>query len=80
VAYLPDGRSVPGTQAPNSPNLFYPCGLKAGADMNVGWSNTSSIYTCLVPTNEQWYMNWRVNNCPTGYGHTCGQTFYLPQG
>jgi hypothetical protein len=65
---------------PGSNQVFYPCGLTAGADMSVGWSDTSSIYTCMVPANEQWYMNWRVSNCPSGYGHTCGQTFYLPRG
>ena len=65
---------------PGSSQVFKPCGLTAGADMSVGWSDTPSIYTCLVPANEQWYMNWRVKNCPTGMGYTCGQTFYLPRG
>lgn len=65
---------------PGSTQVFYPCGLTAGADMNVGWSDMPSIYTCLIPANEQWYMNWRVKNCPTNLGHTCGQTFYLPRG
>jgi hypothetical protein len=65
---------------PGSTQVFQPCGVVWGTDMSLAWSRDGAIDQCRIPAGEQWYMNWRVSNCPTGTGHTCGQTFYVPRG
>jgi hypothetical protein len=58
---------------------FHPGGLISGPDMQVAWTQTAGmIDACFIPPGEQWYMNWRVLNCPPGA--ICGQTFYVPRG
>jgi hypothetical protein len=53
---------------------FYPCGLTFGPDFAISFTRQGTISSCKVPAGEQWYLNWRVHNCP-GKGYTCGQTF-----
>ena len=66
---------------PYGTHTFFPCGIRFGSDFNISWGNEGpSIYACYTPPGEQWYMNWRVHNCPTDKGRTCGQTFYVPRG
>jgi hypothetical protein len=69
-------------QYPIGNDTYQPCGGLFGATASVRWSNQGNFLTCQIPTGEQWYMNWRPvpGSCPTNFGHTCGQTFYVPRG
>lgn len=59
---------------------YYPCGQVSGADQQIGFSTqAASPSTCKIDSG-QWYLNWRVINCRTGTGHTCGLTFTVPRG
>lgn len=59
---------------------FYPCGQVYGTDQALSFDREmGEISTCKLD-NDQWYLNWRAIGCPSGTGHTCGQTFYIPRG
>ena len=56
---------------------YTPCGMVWGPDFSLIFSQTDSNVSVCKISGGQWYMNYRVINCPAG--QTCGQTFYVPK-